>query len=133
MPPKVTGMSAPQLLTSDPDTGLTVENDVDGSRYRIRHGADYIGLIDYTVSADGMVLSITHTEVLPGRQGGGVAGVMAGRPSTTSVHAGSTSIRCALTSPPISVVILTTPTCWQAEPSVAPPGAHGPLPSRPPS
>jgi len=78
VPPKVTGMSAPQLLTSDPDTGLTVENDVDGSRYRIRHGADYIGLIDYTVSADGMVLSMTHTEVLPGRQGGGVAGVMAG-------------------------------------------------------
>lgn len=70
-------MSSPQLLTPDAETGLTVENDVDGSRYRIRDGADYLGLIDYTISADATVLAMTHTEVLPGRQGGGVAGVMA--------------------------------------------------------
>lgn len=70
-------MSTPLMLTTDPGTGLTVENDVDGSRYRIRDGADYLGLIDYTMRADGTVLVMTHTEVLPGRQGGGVAGVMA--------------------------------------------------------
>jgi predicted GNAT family acetyltransferase len=70
-------MSSPQQLTTDPGTGLTVENDVDGSRYRIRDGADYVGLIDYAMRSDGTVLAMTHTEVLPDRQGGGVAGVMA--------------------------------------------------------
>jgi predicted GNAT family acetyltransferase len=77
VPPKLPDMGSPQLLTSDPGTGLTVENDVDGSRYRIRDGADYLGLIDYTMSADGTVLAMTHTEVLPARRSGGVAGVMA--------------------------------------------------------
>jgi len=70
-------MESPQLLTTDPGTGLTVENDVDGSRYRIRDGADYLGLVDYTMRADGAVLAMTHTEVLPERQSGGVAGVLA--------------------------------------------------------
>lgn len=70
-------MSSPQLLTSDPGTGLTVEHDLNGSRYRVRDGADYLGLIDYTMSADGAVLAMMHTEVLPDRQGSGVAGVMA--------------------------------------------------------
>jgi len=70
-------MSPPQLLTTDPGTGLTVENDSDGSRYRIRDGADYLGLIDYRMNADATVVAMTHTEVLPGRQGGGVAGLMA--------------------------------------------------------
>lgn len=70
-------MTSPKLLTSDSGTGLTVEHDIDGSRYRVRDGADYLGLIDYTTSADGTVLAMTHTEVLPDRQGGGVAGVLA--------------------------------------------------------
>jgi uncharacterized protein len=70
-------MSSPLQLTTDPGTGLTVENDVDGSRYRIRDGDDYLGLIDYEMRSDGTVLAMTHTEVRPGRQGGGVAGVMA--------------------------------------------------------
>jgi len=76
-PLRLAGMSTPLMLTTDPGTGLTVENDVDGSRYRIHDGADYLGLIDYTLRADGTVLAMTHTEVLPGRQGAGVAGVMA--------------------------------------------------------
>lgn len=70
-------MSAPLLLTTDPGTGLSVEHDVNRSRYRIRDGVDYIGLIDYTMRSNGAVLAMTHTEVLPVRQGGGVAGVLA--------------------------------------------------------
>jgi len=70
-------MSSPLLLTTDAGTGLTVENDVAGSRYRIRDGADYVGLIDYTVRAERTVLVMAHTEVQPDRQGGGVAGVLA--------------------------------------------------------
>lgn len=70
-------MNSPHQLTTDAGSGLTVENDVDGSRYRIRDGADYVGLIDYVMRSGGSVLAMTHTEVLPGRQGGGVAGVMA--------------------------------------------------------
>jgi predicted GNAT family acetyltransferase len=70
-------MSSPVLLTTDADTGLIVEHDVDGSRYRIRDGAEYLGLIDYRMRVNGSVLAMTHTEVLPDRQGGGVAGIMA--------------------------------------------------------
>jgi predicted GNAT family acetyltransferase len=70
-------MTSPLLLSTDRDTGLSVENDVEGSRYRIRHDADYIGLIDYTMRAGGTVLAMTHTEVRPDRQGGGIAGVLA--------------------------------------------------------
>lgn len=70
-------MSSPQVLTRDPDTGLTVEHEIDSSRYRIRDGDDYVGLIDYALRADGTVLAMTHTEVSPSRQGGGVAGLLA--------------------------------------------------------
>jgi predicted GNAT family acetyltransferase len=70
-------MTSPVLLTTDTDTGLIVEHDADHSRYRIRDGADHLGLIDYRLRSDGAVLAMTHTEVRPDRQGGGVAGILA--------------------------------------------------------
>jgi predicted GNAT family acetyltransferase len=70
-------MTSPVLLSTDDDTGLIVEHDADQSRYRIRDGADDVGLIDYRLRADGAVLVMTHTEVRPDRQGGGVAGILA--------------------------------------------------------
>ena len=69
-------MADARVLTHDDETGLTVEHDESGTRYRVRDGDEYIGLIDYDLR-DGVVV-MTHTEVRPARQGGGVAGTLAG-------------------------------------------------------
>ena len=69
-------MADARVLTHDDETGLTVEHDEAATRYRVRDGDEYIGLIDYDVR--GGVVVMTHTEVSPARQGGGVAGTLAG-------------------------------------------------------
>lgn len=71
-------MTSPLPLTVDAASGTTVEHDIEGRRYRIRDAGGYIGLIDYTFSDDGAAVAMTHTEVNPDRQGGGIAGLLVG-------------------------------------------------------
>lgn len=65
------------VSNSQPPSELDVAHDEEGHRYLLRRDGEHVGVIDYRMDDDALVMH--HTEIHPAARGGGLGAVLVRR------------------------------------------------------